>query len=574
MPQADTPAAVPPPVEAPLRKKPETIFGVQPALLAGFVAVNLLIKFLFIRINLGEYTDGILQLLVLEIKAGLYPPLYGILASAISVLGVDLEQSGRIVSVIAGGLGVIPVCMMARRLGGKSSVIFAAVFYTISPMIMRWSVRVMTDALFFTLCATALWMMMEAWERARVVGAKRNADLWLAGAALASVAAALTRYQGAFLAILWLLPAGAFVRYQRKLPLRAMAVSLLWIALPAWMAYHGMVHSKQFQSRSMGGVFDIFLDYLNVAESFVYIAPYYFGLPVFLFALLGMARMRRIFPHARAFIWLWSLWAVIILVLQAMFQSFQYRYMMPVMPAVLVLAGVGAEEFERHMLSRGRRKIYSLLMLGAVIYLTVFTCAVMVFQRATFGDQREAARFIREEVPPSVPVFSNEQYGAFTNLGSVKLTYWTGRRVSLIGPYLSRNGTSPPEKFLPTPCVVVLGDAYGGDPFVVLQTTQLNLYYHMRTIGSAHVTTYPILDDVMANPMFNQNPMGWVLRYKAQFFSTQIVMVDSLRTPAEMRDLAKRMMVSSLAVDAVDDQTSTTAIDSQSTTNTLAVDSL
>ena len=534
----------------------------------------MLIKFLFIRINLGEYTDGILQLLVLEIKAGLYPPLYGMLASAISLLGVDLEQAGRIVSVIAGGLGVIPVCMMARRLGGKSSVIFAAVFYTVSPMIMRWSVRVMTDALFFTLCATALWMMMEAWERARAADAKRRADLWLAGAALASVAAALTRYQGALLAPLWLIPAVAFVRYQRTLPLRALAVSLLWLALPAWMATHGMVHSQQFQSRSVGGIIDVFLDYLNVAESFVYIAPYYFGLPVFLFALLGMARMRRIFPHARAFIWLWSLWAVMILVLQAMFQSFQYRYMMPVMPAVLVLAGVGAEEFEHHMISRGRRRIYSLLMIGAIIYLTIFTCAVMVFQRATFGEQREAARFIREEVPPSVPVFSNEQYGAFTNLGSVKLSYWTGRRVSLIGPYLSEDGTSPPDKFLPTPCVVVMGDVYGGDPFVVFQTTQLNLYYHMRTIGSAHVTTVPILDDVMANPMFNQNPTGWVLRYKAQFFSSQIMMVDKLRTPAEMRGLAERGLVSPIAVAAVDHQTSAVEMRTQGTTNTLAVGGL
>lgn len=522
-------------------------------ILVGFVVANLALKLSLVAmgINRGEYTDGILQLLVFQVKAGLYPPLFGALATALAATGIELETAGRIVSAVAGSLGLIPVYMMALRLRGPCAARFAALFYTISPMILRWSVRVMTDALFFALCAAALWLMMEAWAATRDRADRRRADWLLAGATLCAALSALTRYQGALLAPLWLIPATLFVWRTRGLPWRALLACSAWLALPAWMAWNGMVHSQQFRDRSGASLLASLLDYLNVAESFVYIAPYYMGVPVFVLMVLGAARLDRTRPFARAFIWLGCLWAVIILVLQAMFQSFQYRYMMPVMPAVLALAGVGAIAFEEHMMARGRRMLFSALLLLGMLYLTVMSCAVLVFQRETFGEQRQAARYIREFLPPDMPVFSNEQYGPFTDLQSVKLTWWSGRPVSIITPYISPDGARPPERMLPVPCAVVLGDVYGGDPYTVTLTTQLNLYYHMRTVAAYYSTTYPVFDDVMVNPMFNQNPMGWVLRYKAQYFSTQVLVVDSMRTPEEMRELNRRQLVSPEAVNAV-----------------------
>ena len=535
--------------------------GADAGVLAGFVAANLVLKLVLALsgINKGEYTDGILQLLVFQVKAGLYPPLFGALATALSATGLDLETGGRIVSAVAGSLGLIPVYMIALRLRGPCAARYAALFYTVSPMILRWSVRVMTDALFFALCAAALWLMMEAWMAARDAAQRRRADRLLAAATLFAALSALTRYQGALLAPLWLIPAAVFVWRARGLPWRALAASAVWLALPAWMAWNGMVHSQQFRDRSGKDVVNSLLDYLNVAESFVYISPYYLGVPVFVLMVFGAARLDRTRPFARAFIWLSCLWGVAILVLQAMFQSFQYRYMMPVMPAVLSLAGVGAIAFEEHMKARGRKTLCSALMLLGMLYLTVMSCAVLVFQRETFGEQRKAAQYIREFLPPGMPVLSNEQYGPFTDLESVKLTWWSGRPVSIITPYISPDGSHPPERMLPVPCAVVLGDVYGGDPYTVTLTTQLNLYYHMRTVAGYYSTTYPVFDDVMVNPMFNQNPMGWVLRYKAQYFSTQVLVVDSMRTPEEMRELNRRQMVSPEAVGAVERHHAATA---------------
>jgi hypothetical protein len=42
------------------------------------------------------------------------------------------------------------------------------------------------------------------------------------------------------------------------------------------------------------------------------------------------------------------------------------------------------------------------------------------------------------------------------------------------------------------------------------------------------------MDDIMVDPLFNQNPMGWVLRYNAQKFLTRVVRIAgpaSLHTP-------------------------------------------
>jgi hypothetical protein len=528
--------------DAPPQPAPPRGIAADWAYLLGFIAANLALKFAIVPLNRGEYTDGILQLLVFQVPAKLYPPLFGALAHLVSMAGPGLETAGRLVSAVAGALAVIPVYAMALRLRGGSAARFAALFFTVSPMVLRWSGHAMTDSLFFALCATSMALAVDAWARVREGEPRGAADLRLAGAVLCGALASLTRYQGAFLAVVIAVPLLAHIRRHRALPVAATLAGLAWLALPAWIMHHGFAHARQFSDRSANQWITTLLDYLNLAESFVYIAPYYFALPVVAFALVGLLKCDRGRPYTRAFLVLWAVWGIIVLFLQSAFQSFQYRYMMPVLPAVLALAGAGCAVAEDWLVSKGRRWAFSALFGASMAYLAVFSCAVLVFQRETFGDQREAARLVRDRFPGAA-VFSNEQYGEFHNIECVKMAFWSGTRVRNIRPYLSRDGDRRPGVYFPPGAVVILSNAYGGDMVVDQLCSQFNLYYHMRNVGAYSSTVIPVLDDVMVNPMFNQNPMAWVLRYKPQLFSTHIFVMDRQRTPAELDDLMRRGLV-------------------------------
>ncbi len=512
--------------------------------IAVLCLLNLALKVPLTGINRGEYTDGILQLLVFEVPSRLYPPLLGALAWALGHVGMTAETGARLVSAVAGSLAVIPVCLMARRLRPQAATVwFAGIFFTLSPLVLRWSVRVMTDSLFMALCAGSLYYVLEtiAGPRARTDRARDDRNLALAS--FLAALSALARYQGAFLAPVLLVPAVLFVRRHRALPWRAALATLAWAALPAWIAWAGFAHGGQFADRSSRDPLGTALDYLNVLESFVYIAPYYVGLPIFAFFLFGAFYCDKSQPYTRAFLWIWGSWCVVILGLQSAFQSFQYRYMMPVLPGVLALAGCGCMWAEDWLAARRRGGVFRAAFIATILYMTMFSCAILVFQRETLGDQKAAALAVKEAFPADTPVFSNEQYGSFRNLECVKLSYWMGRPVKSIWPYLPPDGSRAPDKYMTGRCVLILGNVYGGDSAVDFITSQLNLYYHIRTAEAFPVTVVPVMDDVMTVPLFNQNPLAWVLRYKPQTFSTHVLVVESRRTPQEMADLAKRRML-------------------------------
>lgn len=515
-------------------------------LMLGFVLLNLGAKGLMMRINLGEYTDGILQLNVFSIKSGLYPPLYGGLAWLVSRCGLELETAGRIVSVIAGSLAVIPILLMTRSLYGTCAAKFAAILYTISPLLWRWSVRVMTDSLFLCVSAFSLYFMFLAWSSAHSLCASargadvdgsssphdraRTRDKYLALASLFGVLATLTRYQGALLGILMLIPLAAFVAAFRRVPVRAIIVSLLWIAVPAWVHYAGFVHGEQFASRQAGSYGQTLLAYWNLAESFMLISPYYFAYPIFAFFLIGLLRSDILGREMRAFTWLWFLWGAGLLAAQSAFGSFQYRYMMPVLPAVLILAGGGCAKLESALMRRGKYALFSGLFMLAVILTTLFSCAVLVLQRKTFGDQRAAADYIKSSVPAGARVFSNERYGNFTKLGCVKLSFWSGRQVESLLEYAPDGNVRFRE--IPAGSFLILCNSYGGDEQLDFVERRAAHMFNLREVASFDAEIYPLMDDIMVSPIMNQNPLAWVMRYTPQDFSTHVFKIDSLRDVA------------------------------------------
>lgn len=509
------------------------------AYLAAFVAANLILRYALLGINQAEYTDGILQITVLENQAGLYPPLYGLLAMLVEPLAGTREMAGRTISAVAASLALVPVYLITVSLGRPCAARFSALFYTLCPLVLRWSVRVMTDALFLCLSSFALLSMWYAYEERRRFS---RADWWLAAASLFAGFSALTRYQGALLAVLLLAEYLILILRWRVLPWRSIAFSVVWFLLPAWIVSHGFVHQTQFSERTAPQWIATLLAWLNLAESFVLIFPYYVGWPIFLFAMVGLWRVNWSEGDKRHLLVLWVSWGALLLILQSVFGSFQYRYLMPVFPFVIALAGAGASYLELKWIERGRPWLFTSLLTLALAYLVLFSSAVLIFQRQAFGDQRAAAEFIRTKVPRGTAVISNERYGNFSALGCVKLSYWSGRPVEPIHEYLPRRPEAPLPKTIPPGSYVVLGNAYGGDEYLDYLAATLTYYYHMRYAASYDSTVYPLMDDVMAMPMFNQNPLGWVMRYTPQLFSTHVYIVDGIRTPEEFEDLRRRQL--------------------------------
>jgi hypothetical protein len=507
--------------------------------LAGFLVANLALRLWLININQGEYTDGILQLTVFENKAGLYPPLYGALAFWLEPYFGSREFAGRIVSAVAGTLALIPIYLFTVRLARPCAARFSALLFTLCPLILRWSLHVMTDTLFLTLSALSLLALLKVYEEKR---APEKADRYLALASLLAALSALTRYQGAFLAILVAVESLIFLTRRRRIPWRTLVSSLVWLALPAWIFLHGFVHQTQFAQRSSGQWVATLLAWLNLAESFLLIFPYYLGWPIFLFGVVGIMRVDWRVGSRRHFLLLWSLWGGMLLILQSIFGSFQYRYLMPIFPAAIAVAGAGASYLEDKWAAQGRPWLFTAVLSLALAYLVVFSSAVLIFQRQSFGDQRAAADFVRQRIPKEAMVLSNERYGNFLSLGCVKLSYWSKRPVHSVFEFLPQRPEQPLPKIIPPGSYVIIGNAYGGDEMADYLAAILTYYYHMRYAASFDTTVYPLMDDIMVNPMFNQNPLGWVLRYSPQLFSTHLYVVDGLRTQEEFDDLKRRRL--------------------------------
>lgn len=512
--------------------------------LLGFMLVNLILKCLLININGGEYTDGILQLLVFENKSGLYPPLYGGLSALIGFLGIEAETAGKIVSILASVLTLVPIFYLARYLAGNTAARFALLLFSVSALQWRWSLRVMTDSLFLLLSTSALYYLVksvgglrELSDRTDRAGSTRlllDLDKTVAGAILFSALATLTRYQGIiFLPVVGILFLWYFVKRLTNakslgvsnLPVFSLISVMSWVAVPLWMYFHGFVHQEQFSERAVQDTWGMALAWWNTFESFILISPYYLGYPLVLLSCAAFRHTGGSVERQRrnAFLIVSAVFGLLLLVLHSAFGSFQYRYMMPLLPVFCILGGIGAVVLEDYFRLRDKPKIFSFLIIVSVCYLAFQSLAVVFLQSQTFADQKQAAEKIRS-LPIDTSVYSNELYGSFENLRSLKLSYWSGRKVGSIYDSNQSDGI----RLFNDGDVIILGTHYGGDDAVRELFHILDSRYRLTPMLPQSLVSVitPVHDDIMSNPMFNQNPTMWVMRYIPQRFSTQIFVVN------------------------------------------------
>ena len=90
----------------------------------------------------------------------LYPAVVGVFALFIE----DVEQAGRVVSVLCGGALVLPVYLLTKRFYGRKAAVVAVILVAVYPFLLERSTRVATESLYTLLFASLLvsgWLALE-----------------------------------------------------------------------------------------------------------------------------------------------------------------------------------------------------------------------------------------------------------------------------------------------------------------------------------------------------------------------------------------------------------------------------
>lgn len=111
--------------------------------------VNLVARLLFLNWHPAAYTDSVDYMTALErIRGTIILPAYPFALKSLNHLGGDLELAGRLVSIIFASLAVFPLSGLARAVYNRRAAFLTILFYTVSPLIFRWSLRIFPHGMY------------------------------------------------------------------------------------------------------------------------------------------------------------------------------------------------------------------------------------------------------------------------------------------------------------------------------------------------------------------------------------------------------------------------------------------
>jgi hypothetical protein len=503
-------------------------------ILFALVPVGLVVRLACLNLNVAEYTDGILQIAAFDIGFTFWPPGYSVATKALAVAGCDLELAGELVSILSSALLLIPLFSLTLRLAGRRAAVYAALFYLTDPIVMRWSIRVMSDSLFNVLFFWAAALFLQTAESRPTDHERQPAAMPLAGllcGCLLAPLATLTRYQGILLVPLeWLALKAYWARARasndsRKTPILSAAL-LAWLPVVAWVGVHSRTHLQQFAERSEVGLTQTLLAYWSLAESFVLLLPYFVTIPVFVLFACGLGLCFAGDRQKRTLAWTFVWFAVTIVAMQSAFRAFQERYLLPLVPFMMVLAGVAAARWDES--AQARRGWVRAALALCLCLCCAWTAAVLYLQREAFGDIKQAARFCAT-LPPEARVFSNEWFGG--DRPAIKMSFWSGRRIEgydgsqplAKGDYVclhsgiyGRWGTYP---------------ALGPSPSFQERLAAMDAQYGCTPVGGEfHARVVPLFPDLMDGAELHTSPLAWFFRYSPQRFCTVVLRIEGPRS--------------------------------------------
>lgn len=459
----------------------------------------LAIKLSLIGWNQAEYTDGIIQLNLWQSQVVFFPPGYSALVWLVERVFDDALMAGRLVSILASVLAIPLLYRLALSVTQNvPAALWAAGFFALSPIYSRWSLRVMTDSLFCTLFIAAAWLFWRAWR-------DPQKSIW--PIVLMAGLASLVRYQGFYFAalsiwLLWLRRSGGLSFSIRSISGWLLA-SLPWLTLAGWVAMRGFGHHEQFMERGSYGFWTTLLLYYNMFETYLLYWPWAITHGLFAVGCLGLYWMSQR-EGLRAFVIFLAVTSVVFLTVQSAFLSFQYRYLLPLVPLWCVAAGYGWTVWQEHLSSTWRPVLGGLLLANLII----MSSAVITLQRGAFGDIASSAHYF-SEVWQSARLYSNEAYRE--NVYAPKAEFWSGRPVEYYYPNHPEFGVGD---------IVLLHNSYGDLEDMV---ESLRERFELRVLGEWRAKAIPLLPDIMVFPNqvgLTSNPPAMAFRFTRQSYMT------------------------------------------------------
>lgn len=482
------------------------------------ILLSLLLKLLLININQGEYTDGIIQLHLWDSPVVFFPPGYTAAVWLLHWAGLDLLFAGRLLSILASTVSLIFFTLLARLILKNDEDVFRAVlFLALSPVFNRWSFRVMTDSLFLTffmLCTYEVFLLWKAPGRSRV---------WLfCWTGLAS----LVRYQG-FYFLPWIL---YFLLTRRKNDAGFSLSSLIrwcisiipWMILIYWIAIRGFGHHEQFLERGSYGFWYTLSAYYTMLETYLLYFPWAVTYCLFILGSTGVfLSCNSEDQSARRFFHFSWITALAFLLVQSAFLSFQYRYLLPLVPLWCILAARGCSGLVARLPNRqwGRG-----ISFATVLNLVLMSIAILYFQRDTFGDLVQSAKYLNV-VYREARVVSDEVYRQ--GVYNVKMKFWSGREME----YYPQTDLRPGD-------LVVLHNTYSDietEINKIREQFKFNVVFNpwQSREGVNEYVTLPLLPDIMVFPdqqvmPLTSNPQCMGFRFVPQRYYSVILYIEDV----------------------------------------------
>lgn len=167
-----------------------------------------------------------------------YPLGYPLAIAAVSGLVSEIEQAGLVVSLAAGALLVAPVWFVTRRLGSTRAAWLAGLLVGLNGVLVRYSVAVLSEALFTLLFLCLVWLWLRWQDR------RRDVVFWLL-VLVVELALVFVRPIGLAFAYGSLLACLAVTKERGRAALGFAVVAVLVTGLYVWYAQEVTLHLER-----------------------------------------------------------------------------------------------------------------------------------------------------------------------------------------------------------------------------------------------------------------------------------------------------------------------------------------
>jgi 4-amino-4-deoxy-L-arabinose transferase-like glycosyltransferase len=359
-----------------------------------------------------------------------YHPLYPLLTSALSVFTGDVERAGFWVSMIFGSAAMVPLFFLARSIFGRPAAVVTALLYAVQPHTVELHADVMTEGTFAFFFFSSMWL---CWRTIQEPSIERSI---LTG--LAASAAYLTRAEGLLAVVLvtgW--PVVFAIRNREGRPLRLSGVGLgmlaaLILAFPflawvrsemgTWKVSAKVSVTDAARAVGQGGLREEDLGekegksrwsprYAKLIQSLGRLT-YIVTVPLMLLGLAGLGGHGWRGPLYYFSFPLGYLAGILNSLRSVPYMS--YRYVVPVMNLLMVLAGLGFVVLARHLAKRWPEPKATRGALAAVaVMVLVMAVSVLRPHRAEEATFRVAGGWLVEHRRPGETFYTTTDKLAF-----------------------------------------------------------------------------------------------------------------------------------------------------------------